>query len=267
VLAHALFARKSEFGRRDRAGLSASIAAEGWRTLAFDFRGHGESELPKGAPPWGYDDLVRRDLPAVVACARMRGEGRPVVLVGHSLGGHVGLAAQGTGRLAADGIVAIASGLWLRELEPSALRWVAKRALGRTMREGIARLGRLPRRLRLGSDDATVRFIGDLVRFMDGGGWRSEDGEDDYLASLAQVNVPVCAVVSDGDRVCRPRLAEAFVQGCAGPLRVLRVARSDDGARPPGHMALVTSGRARLQLLDALAWVGSRADVARHDRP
>ena len=39
VMAHAMFARKTEFGRRDRAGLAQAYAAGGWRTIAFDFRG------------------------------------------------------------------------------------------------------------------------------------------------------------------------------------------------------------------------------------
>ncbi len=47
VMAHAMSARKTEFGRRDRPGLAQAYAAKGWRTIAFDFRGHGESALPK----------------------------------------------------------------------------------------------------------------------------------------------------------------------------------------------------------------------------
>ena len=39
VMAHALFARKTEFGRRDSGGLAQAYAAAGWRTIAFDFRG------------------------------------------------------------------------------------------------------------------------------------------------------------------------------------------------------------------------------------
>lgn len=257
VMAHAMFARKTEFGRRDRAGLAQAYAALGWRTIAFDFRGHGESAMPKGMPEWGYDDLVRRDMPAVVECARARSEGKPVVVVGHSLGGHVALAAQGTGRMSADGIVAIAANVWLRELETSRLRWAAKLAAKRIMRESATRLGRLPaRRARLGSDDASGRLVRDLVRFMDEERWRSEDGADDYLASLRRVVVPVCAVASTGDHItCHPASAELFVRRCAGPVEMIHVARSDDGKRAPGHMELVTTPRARNALTAALAWV------------
>jgi predicted alpha/beta hydrolase len=261
VMAHAMFARKTEFGRRERAGLAQACAARGWRTIAFDFRGHGESTLPKGAPEWGYDDLVRLDLPAVVGCARARSEDKPVVVVGHSLGGHVALAAQGTGRMAADGIVAIAANLWLRQLETSRVRWAAKLALGRVMHESVTRLGHLPaRRLRFGSDDASGRYVRDLLRFMRDDSWQSDDGSDDYLASLARVVVPVCAVSSEGDRVmCHPASADAFARRCAGPVELIHVSRGDDGRGAPGHMALVTTDRARSRLLAALDWVEAHA--------
>lgn len=260
VMAHALFARKTEFGRRDRPGLSHVYAQQGWRTIAFDFRGHGESALPAGVSEWGYDDLVRFDLPAVLDCARVRSDDKPVVVVGHSMGGHVALAAQGTGRIAADGLVVVACNLWLRQLETSRLRWAAKLAAGRVMSESLARVGRLPaRRMRIGSDDASGRFVRDLLRFMREDRWTSDDGADDYLASLARVVVPVSAVSSDGDRMtCHPASAELFARRCRGPLDLVRIERSDDGQRAPGHMAMVTTARARVPLARALAWVESK---------
>ena len=261
VLAHAMFARKTQFGRRDRAGLAQAYAKAGWRTIAFDFRGHGESSIPDGAQEWGYDDLVRIDLPAVVACARARSDGLPVIVVGHSLGAHVALAAQGTGQIAADGIVSIAGNVWLRELEPSMLRWAAKLAVARATLSAVSRIGRLPaRRLRIGSDDASARGIRELFRgAVSDGKWRSTDERDDYLGSLANVVIPVCSIASDGDHLtCHPDAAEAFVRRCKGPLELLRITRGDDGRRAPGHMEIVTTNRASSTLMAALAWVESK---------
>jgi hypothetical protein len=45
------------------------------------------------------------------------------------------------------------------------------------------RAGRIPaRRLRIGSDDASARYVGDLFRGVTAGRWGSADGRDDTLA-------------------------------------------------------------------------------------
>lgn len=248
VLAHAMFARKSSMRV-----LGAMLIEEGYRVIAFDFRGHGDS---KTGGSWGYDDFVRLDLPAVVDCARARSDGAPVVVVGHSLGGHVALAAQGTGHIDCDGIVGIAANVWHPALEPSRLRWAAKRmVMGGFARIAKAR-GRFPARaLRIGSDDASARYVEDLARPARTGRWTSADGADDYLAALAKVKIPVCAVLSEGDRInCHPDAGEAFARRCGGDVHVLRVARSDDGGPPPDHMQLVTTNRAHRAIAEAVAW-------------
>lgn len=251
VLAHAMFARKTSFGRRDRPGLSHALAAKGFRTVAFDFRGHGDSALPSGAPEWGYDDLVRFDLPAVVSAARARDEGLPLIVIGHSLGGHVALAAQGTDRMHADAIVGIAANVWLGALDPSLLRRLAKRVVASASMRAIDRLGRVPARaLRLGSDDASATYMRDLFRAPREGRWTSADGADDYLAALAKVTVPVANVLGARDRLmCHPRAGEAFVRRCAGPHATF-VAEA-------GHMELVTSPRHHPVVLDAVTWAAS----------
>jgi predicted alpha/beta hydrolase len=256
VLGHAMFARKTEWGRRERPGLAQRLAARGFRTIAFDFRGHGDSEHPRS---WSYDDFVRLDLPAVVECARARAEGRPVIVVGHSLGAHVALAAQAIGALDADGIVSIAGNVWLRALEPSRVRWAAKVALAHAMRAVTLRAGRFPARaLRMGSDDEASAYMLDLLRGVFEGKWRSADGRDDYLAALGRVTIPVCSVASDGDRInCRPVCAERLVRRCGGPVEVLRVTRSDDGGPPPDHMQIVTTRRAESAIMDAVAWTSA----------
>lgn len=55
--------------------------------------------------------------------------------------------------------------------------------------------------------------------------------------------------------MCHPGSADAFARRCGGPVELVHVSRSDDGRRAPGHMALVTTDRARTRLLAAVAWV------------
>ena len=92
-------ARDVRAPERVGAGLAQRLSDRGWRTIAFDFRGHGDSGpgAAKGAT-WTYDDLVVHDLPAVVEGARARARGRKVIVVGHSPGAVTGRRGAGDGR-------------------------------------------------------------------------------------------------------------------------------------------------------------------------
>jgi non-heme chloroperoxidase len=69
-------------------GTAAALAEHGWHALALDLRGHGDSDW---APDHDYRiDAFANDLRAVAAAL-----GRPVVVVGASLGGMAGLLAAG----------------------------------------------------------------------------------------------------------------------------------------------------------------------------
>jgi len=261
VMAHALFARKSEFGGPGRPGLAAAFARRGWRCVAFDFRGHGRSKPPPNQLDWSYDDLVRFDLPAVVEGARARAEGKPVLVLGHSLGGHVALASQGAKRLGADALIVVSCNIWIRSLEPSRLRWASKWATVLAMRGMVSRFGRVPaRRLRIGSDDASAQCTRDLARFVQTNTWESEDRRDNYWTGLASVQVPVVAVASEGDRwICHPDSAEQFVSRCGGRVRVIRIAEGARGRPAPGHMHVVTKSHFHDALVQALDWVATQA--------
>jgi predicted alpha/beta hydrolase len=265
VLAHAMMARRTEFDRPPGQGLARFLVERGWTVVAFDFRGHGDS-APRAidGAKYGYDDLVTRDLPVVYAFARERARRkRPVILVGHSLGGHVGLAAQGAELATFDGIVAIGANVWMRALEPSRRRWLAKLAVMSGIVSVARRVGRFPARaVRLGSDDESLEYFEDMARFVRTGAWKSRDGTRDYLASLARVRVPVVQIVSDGDRLnCAPACGARFVERCGGPHEVVHVTRGDSGGPPPDHMALVIGGDARGAWGRAEEWIRERAIV------
>jgi predicted alpha/beta hydrolase len=247
VLAHAMMARRSEFERPKGAGVVTMLVARGRRVVSFDFRGHGDSgPLARDGASYGYDDLVARDLPAVheFARSRMRRK-KPIVLVGHSLGGHVGLAAQGVGLVSFDGIVGVGANVWLRDLEPVRARWLVKRATLAAIVAVSRRVGRFPARLlRMGSDDESRAYFEDFDRFARTGAWTSADGSADYLAALAAVRAPVLQLVSEGDRIeCVAECGVRFVARCGGGHEVIRVTGGDDGGPPPDHMGMVTSGR------------------------
>ena len=260
VLAHALMARRTEFYRNQAASVASFLVERGWRVVAFDFRGHGESRpAAHEGGSFGYDDFVARDLAAVCAFAGEQGApGDPVVVVGHSLGGHAAFVAQGTGAIGVDALVGIAAAPpFLRDHEPSRARWLLKRAVLASMVAAARRVGRFPARaLGLGSDDEALACCEDFERVARTGRWTSRDGRTDYLAALADVRVPVLQVVSARDRFeCVPECGERFVASCGGPYDVVRVARGDDGGEAPSHMGLVTSRRIRSVWEGIEAWM------------
>jgi predicted alpha/beta hydrolase len=261
ILAHAMFARRTEFERPRGRSLVDLFAERGYRTIAFDFRGHGDSG-PGAAQggDWSYDDLVRSDLPAVAACARARWEKLPLVVAGHSFGGQIALASQGTGALDADALVVIGANVWMRSLEPSRARWLMKRAVVKTAHALCQKRGYFPARaLGLGSDDASSRVMASIERCMREGRWTSDDGKVDYGALLASIRVPVATVSSRGDPLlCHPHCARAMVARVSGPRLSENLARSDDGSPPPGHTSLVTSDRVRDMYRRVLAWLDSQ---------
>lgn len=260
VMAHSLMGRRSDFERGvEGTGLVRFFVDRQWRVVVFDFRGHGESgPRPHQGANYGYDDFVVWDLPAIHAFARTRARRNlPVVLIGHSLGGHAGLAAQGVGLVAFDAVLAVGANVWLRALEASRGRWLIKRASLATLLAMCRRLDRFPARaLRLGSDDVARGCCEDLERFARTGEWGSADARVDYLAALARVRVPVLQMVSDGDRIeCTPECGARFVAHCGGPHEILRITRSDNGGAPPDHRGLVTDSGKRSAWERAEAWM------------
>jgi predicted alpha/beta hydrolase len=246
ILAHALMARRTEFDRPSGRGFGSFLSERGWHVASFDFRGHGDSApTPREGGTFGYDDLVAKDLPAVSEFARSEiAAGLPLVVVGHSLGGHAALAAQASGAIDVDAIVALGATMWLRRLDPSRVRWGAKRATVEGMLGLARRIGYFPaRRLRLGSDDIPLTLLEDVARTARSGAWTSADGRVDYWAALPCVRVPVLQVLSEGDRFeCDPASGTAFAAACGSRCTVVRVGQSDDGGPAPSHMGLVTSG-------------------------
>ncbi len=89
--------------------LANALATAGYDVFNVDLRGHGRSRQLGARAPRSVDDYVREDLPSAVAEVTALSGGRPVWLVGHSLGGLVSYAAAPRLGGAVAGIVSIGS--------------------------------------------------------------------------------------------------------------------------------------------------------------
>jgi len=177
-------------------GAAQAIAGEGYRTLTIDIRGHGESDWsPDGE--YGFDRYVA-DLRAIIDWL-----GRPAILVGASLGGHIATvaAARLPKHIAALALADVTP--WLDEENSDDIRAAMRRsALGfDTLAEAAASVNalrgapdgsdgeRLRRHMREGDDGLfywrwDVRFLNDeFVRHGGEGGM--------FAAAVAALAVPV----------------------------------------------------------------------------
>lgn len=69
--------------------LASALQAAGTSVLIMEQRGHGESALrPSRNVDFGYREVLNEDIPTLLDWLHSRQPGQPVVLMGHSLGGH-----------------------------------------------------------------------------------------------------------------------------------------------------------------------------------
>lgn len=97
----------------------AWLAERGFDALSFDLRGMGES-APPALRGFEADILTwaRQDCAAMLAFARDRAAGRPVVWIGHSLGGQILAMTPGNETVSAAVTVASGVGYWRENAYP-----------------------------------------------------------------------------------------------------------------------------------------------------
>jgi predicted alpha/beta hydrolase len=240
---HAMMVDHRSF-RPGRNGLPDRLAAAGFDVWVADLRGRGLSPCDV---PWGYDDLADRDLPALVAALP-----RPLLIVGHSLGGHVAMASAAR----ADAYALIATNVWRPSLEPGRRRRLAKAAAMNGFLALTRARGRFPaRRLRMGPVDEPRAYVEDLVRF-----WREDRwaGTRDFTATLPEVKAPVLSILGAGDRLMGHHVAARRWIAPVPGAEVRVVGRATGLPWDPTHMGLVTDARSSAVWDDIAAWARTR---------
>ena len=97
------------------AAFARELASRGFAVLTHDYRGVGEDIAELRASRARMQDIPERDLPEAIAHVREKYPGLPLILVGHSFGGHAVELMPGND--AVDGIVMVAAhaGYWWNE--------------------------------------------------------------------------------------------------------------------------------------------------------
>jgi predicted alpha/beta hydrolase len=87
-----------------------ALSASGMHAVTSDMRGLGTSSLrPSRACDFGYEEMLTRDLPALLQRVRERFPGSPVHLLGHSLGGQLAMLHMAANPGVAAGLILVAA--------------------------------------------------------------------------------------------------------------------------------------------------------------
>ncbi|MFE0642588.1 alpha/beta fold hydrolase [Streptomyces sp. NPDC058877] len=220
--------------------LVRALHRRGATVVTTDLRGHGESTpVPVRGVRFGYRELVEHDFGAVLDAVERAFPDAPRLLLGHSLGGQLGLVHCGLRQPRLAGIVLVASGsAWWRALGAESDRRPGLRWLGRSLLcvAGAELLGYWPgNRFGFGGRES-VGLMRDWARQMRTGRYRARGSVADYEAALRNVDLPVLAVDVEGDALAPP----GAVDHLCGKLPSARVQRwryrsADAGGRKLDH--------------------------------
>lgn len=261
---HAMMVDARTLDRPLGQGLASVLAGQGLLVVAADFRGHGQSGTPVASGGrWRYDDLVRQDFPALLELAQGLAPGVPCAVFGHSLMGHVAAAYLGLHPEApVRALVTVSSNLWLMNRETELLRWLRKTVDIAAIEAFVYAIGHFPARLlRMGTNDESKGYMNQLCATYWQSRWGSADGTVDYRANLANLRVPVLAVVGKGETYwCTEESVRAFYGTLPPALFTFwEVGRGDHGlTRDPGHMDIITDNRSAPLWQGLAGWILER---------
>jgi predicted alpha/beta hydrolase len=179
--------------------LARALAAHGCHALTADLRGLGESSVRPGRGcDFGYRELVEEDLPALFASAARVVGPVPRIVLGHSLGGQLGLLHASAHPGSTTAVALVASGaIDFRGFPfPSNLKILAS---VHAVRLVSSVLGYFPgSKLGFGGTEART-VMRDWARNGRTGEWRLAGSSRDYEALLASLGLPVLAVSFEED--------------------------------------------------------------------
>jgi predicted alpha/beta hydrolase len=207
---------------------AAELHAAGFAVLALDLRGNGASTpRPGRATRYGYTDLVD-DVAAVCEALTERRAGRPLLLVGHSLGGQIGLLHAANDPAGITGVVLVAAAIPYWRAYPGRRRYGL---LGMTqcIAATSAVLGVWPG-WGFGGRQAG-RVMTDWARTARTGAYGNLPGADEALAKLS---VPVLAISIEGDDLVPAPVVDHYTTLFrAAPVERAHITAADLGA--PGN--------------------------------
>ena len=221
------------------------LAARGIATYAYDQRSFGATSQ-RGI--WPGTELLMDDARTVAALLRQRYPGRPLYLLGESMGGAVAMSVLAETPAAADGAALVAAAVWgratMNPLQRSALWLLAHsvpglqlsgRGLGITASDNKAMLHAL------GADPLVLKEArADAL-------WGLTNLMDRALAAAPELTVPALVLYGEHDEIIPRRPTCRMLETLASSARV--------AVYPNGYHMLTRDLGAKVVLEDLAAWL------------
>ncbi|MDN5745817.1 MAG: alpha/beta fold hydrolase [Nocardioidaceae bacterium] len=191
--------------------LTTEIGARGWPVAVVEQRGLGASALrPSHDVDWSFADVLHTDLPAALGWVREQAPDRPLVLLGHSLGGHYAAMAAGLYAEHVDGVVLAACGTpWVGAFEDPVRSMIQH--LGAVIPTLCAERGYYPgEEAGFGGDEA-CGVMADWRHLAQTNRFRLGEDEETVAGLIGQYDGPVLAIGMSEDDFAPPAAVAASV--------------------------------------------------------
>lgn len=277
----------------ERYSLARFLARAGFDSWVLELRGRGMAHPEPGMGAswtWTFDDLAAFDVPAAIDYVASV-TGRPVMWVGHSMGGmllyaYCGRVAPSLGPLCAG--ITMASpvafpgsapellsrlGLFLLSVpltETIHQRWVLGALWGLLGRSSVVSVGMNPgnidrnavgRALRLSLENVSRAKLQQFAQWSQRGEFCSVDGRIDYREALADVTLPLFVIAGAADRIATPEAVAAALRHLPTTgAHYIELSRANGHAADYGHVDIVLGRAAPDDVFPKIArWLESQA--------
>ncbi|MGY2009163.1 alpha/beta hydrolase family protein [Nocardia gipuzkoensis] len=192
---------------------ASSLAKRGFDVAIGEMRGNGDSRpKPSSSSTFGYHELVSVDFPAIFEVVREQFPDSTPYLLGHSMGGQLGVmyAARIRGRL--GGLILIASGTpYYRGYRGLSSPGMLVGTAAMSLTANLA--GFWPGdRVAMGFGRQSKVLISDWARLARTGRFVPVGADIDYEERIARLRLPVLSITMTGDDLTPPSSAEHLLE-------------------------------------------------------
>jgi polyhydroxyalkanoate synthase len=296
LLCHGLFVNSYLFNFGDDSGLAVFLAREGFDVWNLSLRGTGRSLKPlRGEPKsWTLDDMIEKDVPAVIRYVQTESKSRHIIWLGYEMGGLLAYGYLGKkGGRGLTALVTIGAPVTFNHPEQAPMKRLLRLRESPTLEKLFLYLngpflGRLfiPLAPKVEAffynadnieDEIKEKLLEEmlveinpgvleqLLLMIERGEFVSAKGDFSYRKNLSEIQIPFLLIGGEGDKVAPPGAIRAVYRAVGSADRTLRIfgARSKDSV-DYGHIDLILGKKAKDEVFPVIGRWLKQLDSRNH---